>query len=206
MTKSQSNAVKTINRELVLNFANQYRVCVQKTASAILDLANVVYQAKKELNRDEYLAFRESIGADKSKESYLKKLNVIAEHSARFLNIRDQLPPNYTTLYALTQVSETVFDRMINDQAITSEMKASVIDKYKTVIKSRNVRVVYLSFKNVAVAQQAIALDEIRKVCKKYKIDMKDSQSANATTVINSLDDLNAVAVVSANDETLVAA
>ena len=48
----------------------------------------------------EGVEFREAIGANASKDTYIKKLLCIAKASARFTSISDRLPPSYTTLYS----------------------------------------------------------------------------------------------------------
>ena len=66
---SQDSVASTAKIE---QFISEYRMRVQKTATAILELANVVYSASTSLSKSEFESFRNAIGADKSKDSYIK--------------------------------------------------------------------------------------------------------------------------------------
>ncbi len=114
----------------VEKFATQYRLCVQKTAIAILELAKVVGDAKRELSKDLFVEFREAIGANASKDTYIKKLLCIAKASARFTSISDRLPPSYTTLYSLSQMKDDVFKKISTDDVISPEMTARTLVNY----------------------------------------------------------------------------
>ena len=79
MSKKHSSVPVIIQSKKVSELANEYSVCITKTASSILELANVVYRAKADLSDEEFELFRLEIKADKSKDSYIKKLCCIAQ-------------------------------------------------------------------------------------------------------------------------------
>jgi hypothetical protein len=168
----------------VAKFANQYRLCIQKTASAILELANVVFTAKNELTRIQFSEFRQAIGADSSKDSYIKKLCVIAENQSRFATIQEQLPASYTTLYNLAKIDTESFAKVLDAQIISPQMTAvrlsqclnmsavSAKSKLTSTPQKQCVRFA-LDLQNIddCVALKVIA--EIDEVCEKYQIQVE---------------------------------
>jgi hypothetical protein len=186
---AMSNVVAPVVSTVVLNaqvekFANQYRLCIQKTASAILELACVVKTAKDELSVKQFKEFRLEIGADSSKDSYIKKLCVIAENQTRFVSIQDALPASYTTLYNLAKIDSESFAKVINAHIISPQMTAmrlarclnmrtvSAKSKLTTTPQKHCVRFsIYLQNIDDSVALKVIA--EINKVCEKYLIQVE---------------------------------
>lgn len=173
----------TVNAQ-VEKFANQYRMCINKTASAILELANVVFNARGELTKKQFKEFRQSIGADSSKDSYINKLCVIAENQSRFAAIHDKLPASYTTLYNLAKLDTETFAKVSDAQIISPQMTAvrltqclnmsSVSAKSKTTLKSRKQCVRFtLDLENIdnLIALQVIS--EINQVCEKFFIHIE---------------------------------
>ena len=124
---SQDSVVTNTNIE---QFVNQYHMCIQKTASVILELANIVYNAKNTLDDSEFQQFRDAIGADKFKDSYIRKLICIAKHSARFNPLSQKLPPNYTTLYSLSKLREDKFQKVIDANIISPDMTAKSLNHF----------------------------------------------------------------------------
>jgi hypothetical protein len=164
----------------VEKFATQYRLCVQKTAIAILELAKVVGDAKRELSKELFVEFREAIGANASKDTYIKKLLCIAKASARFTSISDRLPPSYTTLYSLSQMKDDVFKKISTDDVISPEMTARTLVNYlkmkRVVVSAKKIRqnnqcvTFILDLKNIEKNTAVNVLKEIEKVCKSFFI------------------------------------
>jgi hypothetical protein len=164
----------------VEKFATQYHLCVQKTAIAILELAKVVGDAKRELSKELFVEFREAIGANASKDTYIKKLLCIAKASARFTSISDRLPPSYTTLYSLSQMKDDVFKKISTDDVISPEMTARTLVNYlkmkRVVVSAKKIRqnnqcvTFILDLKNIEKNTAVNVLKEIEKVCKSFFI------------------------------------
>lgn len=187
---AMSNVVApVVSSTVVLNaqvekFVSQYRLCIQKTASAILELANVVFTAKNELSNKQFKEFRQEIGADSSKDSYIKKLCVIAENQTRFTSIQDKLPASYTTLYNLAKIDTESFAKVIDAQIISPQMTAvrlsqclnmstvSAKSKITSTPRKQCVRFA-LDLQNIddSVALKVIA--EVNEVCEKYLIQVE---------------------------------
>lgn len=129
MTNLVKPKKKTVTSKKVFSFVERYRLSVKKTAESILELADVVYCAKTELTKEEFNQFRIAIDADASKDSYIKKLCVIASNSKRFEPIKDRLPASYTTLYALAKIEQSSFDEVLHKKIISPRMTAARLSK-----------------------------------------------------------------------------
>jgi len=184
----------------VEKFATQYRLCVQKTAIAILELAKVVGDAKRELSKELFVEFREAIGANASKDTYIKKLLCIAKASARFTSISDRLPPSYTTLYSLSQMKDDVFKKISTDDVISPEMTARTLVNYlkmkRVVVSAKKIRqnnqcvTFILDLKNIEKNTAVNVLKEIEKVCKSFFITYECSIDSSSSYQFLSPQDL----------------
>jgi hypothetical protein len=173
---SQDSVASTAKIE---QFISEYRMRVQKTATAILELANVVYSASTNLSKSEFESFRNAIGADKSKDSYIKKLICIAHQSARFNAISDKLPPNYTTLYSLSQLSDKEFQKIYLEDVISPQMTAMTLlqhKKMKTVVKKAKFKSINqcvtftLDLQNIDRVTAEKIIRSLGEVCKEFNI------------------------------------
>lgn len=182
--ESITTIVLTVSSPKIEDYVDKYRLCVKKTAANILDLADVVNSACRDLSKLDFNLFRNAIGADKSKDSYIKKLKVIGGKMARFNEIRDKLPPNYTTLYALSQLDDDTFTQVLHDDLITPAMTAFTFASYAYRRSAKNIPRIILSFKNLSVTEQSIAFTEIQSVCNKFNIDVKSNVQFTLTNSI----------------------
>jgi len=172
--KPITTKVPTVSSPKIEDYVDKYRLCVKKTAANILELADVVSSACRDLSKLDFNLFRNAIGADKSKDSYIKKLKVIGGKIARFNEISDKLPPNYTTLYALSQLDDDTFTQVLHDELITPAMTSITLASY-AYRSTKNVPRAILNFKNLSVTEQSIAFTEIQSVCNKFNIDVKSN-------------------------------
>jgi hypothetical protein len=194
-----STSTVVINSQ-VEKFATQYHLCVQKTAIAILELAKVVGDAKRELSKELFVEFREAIGANASKDTYIKKLLCIAKASARFTSISDRLPPSYTTLYSLSQMKDDVFKKISTDNVISPEMTARTLVNYlkmkRVVVSAKKIRqnnqcvTFILDLKNIEKNTAVNVLKEIEKVCKSLFITYECSIDSSSSYQFLSPQDL----------------
>ena len=198
---AMSNVVApAVSTTVVLNaqvemFANQYRLCVQKTASAILELASVVVSAEEALSKSNFKLFLIEIGANESKKSFITKLKLIAKKSARFIDIQNKLPPSYTTLYSLSQMTDEKFALLLQDDVISPRMTALTLSPYLNKKSNSTDLEVLLSFKNVLESDKFIAYKKIQDICTQFKIELKSKIDSPFTTQIKKLSDLNAVQI-----------
>jgi hypothetical protein len=173
--KSTATSLSVAINPKIEDYASQYRLCVKKTAASILELANVVYSAFTKLSDSEFKSFRNAIYADKSKDSYIKKLKCIAQKTARFNDITDKLPPSYTTLYTLSQLNNAAFTQVLSDNVIKPNMTALALALYTNKKPIKNISEVMLSFKNLSDKERTLAFAEIESVCKKFNIKIKSN-------------------------------
>jgi hypothetical protein len=130
------NEVVLDNSEVdIEHYVEQYHLCLTKSAEAILNLAILVYTANKNLGSDKFKVFRERIGAGPTKDSYIQKLICIASESSRFTPVIDILPPNYTTLYSLSQLSDKRFSELCAKNVISPTMTANTLANGKCLKK-----------------------------------------------------------------------
>ena len=182
----------------VERFVSQYRTSIQKTASAILELANVVNTAKNELSKYKFLQFRKEIGAgDPTKNSYINKLCMIAKNKERFMQIQEQLPASYTTLYALAKLKSDQFSKVVKEGIISSQMTAlslaqclktnSVVVKAKMTSKPRKQCVRFnLDLENIDDRVALKVVSEIKGICEKSFIHFEceiDSINTHSTHI-----------------------
>jgi len=179
IVKPEVNAV--VSQERVLTFVERYRLSVKKTAESILELANVVYSAKTELSKDEFIQFRVEIDADASKDSYIKKLCVIASNASRFEPIKDKLPASYTTLYSLANIEQSKFDEVLEKNIISPKMTALRLSKcvnMSSVVASPKVERnpvkkcirFTLDLENIDDTDALKVISEVKSVCEKFDI------------------------------------
>lgn len=197
MSKNNTATIETnvVISAQVTQFVEQYKMCVKKTAKSILELADVVLSAKESLSDKNYTQFRNQIGADKSKDSYIKKLLCIAKNSARLNSISANLPPTYTTLYTLSQLSNDKFNQVCSENIITPNMTALALTSYLEKKTSKNVPDIVLSFKNLNDNVKQVAFAEIKSICIKFNIDLKSNIQLPTAKIIEKLSDLNVLQI-----------
>jgi hypothetical protein len=183
MSKQHSSVPIIIQSKKVSELANEYSFLIAKTASSILELANVVYRAKEDLSKQEYELFRIQINADESKDSYLKKLHCIAQKASRLDSIKEKLPAAYTTLYELTKLTDAEFQQASAEDAISPDLIASDLSKFK--IKSTKqapafTNLVSLSIQSSSSLDMYKVLIEIKKLCTSYSIELKTKYDFSA--------------------------
>jgi hypothetical protein len=174
----------------VADFVDKYRQCITKTAKSILDLANVINDAKISLSADEFTQFRESIGADKRKESYIRKMLRIAENYARFENCLHVLPASYTTLYDLARMPSDQFSLVEPSLSptLTAETIKKIVGASSTpAVKKRTSPVQHSNSKAFTIDASVLSeqpyqafVNQLQSICAKYSLTLQP-------TVANSL-------------------
>ncbi len=178
MKKSnRSSSALTVQSKKVSSLVNEYSLCITKTAASILELASVVHRANSELSKQEYALFLREIKADKSKVSFLIKLNCIAKKASRFVAIQEKLPAAYTTLYDLSKLTDEEFERAQSEDLITPNLTAAKLSKFK--FKAPKVSTitsdkVTLTLKSSSASFHKV-LQKIQTLCAANDIELKSS-------------------------------
>jgi len=167
----------------VADFVDKYRQCITKTAKSILDLANVINDAKISLSAAEFTQFRESIGADKSKESYIKKMTRIAESYARFENRLDALPASYTTLYDLARMPSDQFSLVEPSlsptltadtiQKIVGAASAPAVKKLASPAQHSNSKAFTIDASMLSAERYQTFVSQLQRICVKYSLTLQ---------------------------------
>lgn len=197
MNKTEMKQSVVINEDSINRYVSEYTLSLKKTATAILTLADCVYRAKQELNADDYDEFCMRANVVKN-SSYLKKLHCIAQKAARLNAVAANLPPNYTSLYALTQVKDDKYAEMLREKVINPSMTAAEINAYLDKHKVIEAPIITLTFKKDTDANMlARALDAVERICKQHGIrcTLSTELKTKLQGKVNALNDLKAAAV-----------
>jgi hypothetical protein len=121
-------AAHTDNEQIIVrsrnDFVSLYRACEAKTALATLDMCRAAYEAFKILNEAEFEAFCKEIGY-KDASSTIRKFLAIGKVAPRLVAYADRLPASWTSIYMLTQIPASVFERMVENKRIFKTLKSS---------------------------------------------------------------------------------
>ena len=159
------------------HYVAQYRMCLKKTAHAILELALLLKNAEDNLSKTQFIVFREKISADETKDSYIKKLLCIAKKYSRLHFIAEKLPPSFTTLYTLSQLDDKAFMQLCDAKKIKPNMTLKDLAEFLN-SKPRNAdHLVTLNLKKLSNANKASFIIEIEKLCQLYNIELNSTIS-----------------------------
>lgn len=93
-------------------YVSAFKVGVERTARATLDMCRVVYEASKTLDEYEFANFCREIGL-KDWSSTVRKFIAIGKVYPRFVQYADQLPASWTNIYLITQIPADTFNQCI---------------------------------------------------------------------------------------------
>ncbi len=116
----------TMDNGLVSALARTFTSHFQKSAKNILEMSKVAHEAKTKLTKSQFREFAFQIGFSESSAT-LKKLQVIGEKYELFTKNVNYLPPNWTSLYLLTQLADDKFSYAIDKGLITQDLKGKEI-------------------------------------------------------------------------------
>lgn len=117
----EQNIVNTKNSQIiskaVIQYVDAFKINAKKTAEGVLEMARVVYEAKK-LGKGDFEAFCEQIGYP-TNSSTIRKLHSIGEKYEFLLARSKSLPTSWTTLYQVSRMTAEMIDQKINEGVIT---------------------------------------------------------------------------------------
>jgi hypothetical protein len=93
-------------------FTSQFNTWSKKTAQSTLEMCRVVYEAKKELEGQDFLKFCNAIGR-KGEDATVRKYLKIGEKYEQFNQYAELLPNSWTSIYEITQLPSEVFDALV---------------------------------------------------------------------------------------------
>lgn len=109
---NNSNINITYFKNKQQQYLSDYSVFATKTAQSTIEMCRVVYEAKQDLSKEEFLGFCDAIG-HKSENSTIRKYLAIGEKYAQFINHAELLPNSWTSIYLITQISADNFNALI---------------------------------------------------------------------------------------------
>ena len=95
----------------------------RKTAEGVLEMAKVVFEARK-LKDSEFYRFCEIVGMDGS-SSTAQKLIAIGKKYDFLIGHSEKLPPNWTTVYEVAKLTEEQIESLIDRGVLTASLIAS---------------------------------------------------------------------------------
>ncbi len=110
----------TIITKQVTEYANQFKVQAKKTAEGVLEMARVVFEAKK-LGATDFEVFCSEVGY-KSDSSTIRKLKSIGEKYEFLISRSKSLPTSWTTLYQVSRLNPEVIEQKIIEGVITPNL------------------------------------------------------------------------------------
>lgn len=122
MTESikQSNS-KASNEEKSEKYATEFKVLQRKTTENFLRCGQIVYLASQE-EKEIFKQFCEKIGQT-TESSTISKMKKIGEHYSRLMQVADNLPHAWTTLYKIAGIDDGLLSKLI---------KCGSLNKYTT--------------------------------------------------------------------------
>lgn len=110
------------------DYASRFNMWKKKTAMSYIEMAKVVVDAKDTLAKDDFAQFTALIGYSPS-SSFISKLHRIGLQAELFENNIDALPSSFTTLYALTTVSQNDLENLFDRNQIRPSLKGNEVER-----------------------------------------------------------------------------
>ena len=105
----------------VTSFAEKFNQFSRKTAEAVIGMAEVVISAKQALNKKDFGIFCTQIRFD-AQSSSIRKLLQIGKVADVLMSKSEKLPPSWTSLYNLSQLSSEVLEDLIDSDKVFAGM------------------------------------------------------------------------------------
>ena len=118
IVKANTNQIVTA---AVSDYVEQFNFFANKSAEAVLEMCQVVYQANRTLSKDEFIAFAGGINL-KLTSSTVSKWKTIGENYARLIKHKEYLPCAWTTIYNITKLDDVRLEQGISDKHICETM------------------------------------------------------------------------------------
>ena len=163
--------VESLGEQLADVFARKYLAVGGKSAAALLELAETVWQAGDELSPRQLRLFYAKVKLD-PKGSTVVKFRAIGEQAERFRPHLDTIPNNWTSLYRLAKLPMTDFMGLIAAGKLHS---ATTMNEINEALGKRSSKA-KTGFKVVIKVgsadeqgEQAALVQELAEVAKKFK-------------------------------------
>jgi hypothetical protein len=122
-TSNISNLNLVVNSKEITVLVEKFNSFARKTAEGVLEMAKVVYEAKK-LKESEFHKFCEIVGMSGSSSTVLKLIK-IGEKYEFLIGHAEKLPANWTTVYELSKLTEEKIEELIDRGVLNTSLIAS---------------------------------------------------------------------------------
>ncbi len=107
-------------------YKSEFNLWSKKTAQSTLEMCRVVYEAKKELDSQDFLKFCNEIGR-KGEDATVRKYLKIGEKFDKFYQYAELLPNSWTSIYEITQLPNDVFEALVTTENSMANMSGDQI-------------------------------------------------------------------------------
>lgn len=107
-------------------FTTEFNAWSKKTAQSTLEMCRVVYEAKKELESQDFLKFCNAIGR-KGEDATVRKYLKIGEKYDKFYQYANLLPNSWTSIYEITQLPSEMFEALVTTENSMANMTGAQI-------------------------------------------------------------------------------
>jgi hypothetical protein len=156
-------------------YVDRYNAFLCKSADAFIALGETLYEAKENLNKDDFKIFLEKTGLNNSKSTYSKLLK-IGEEAPRLRPYVNNLPQNWTTLYALSKLEADQFEKVVPQlNAYSTAKELSLLTEAKPEKKDIFKADVTLCLVDLDLDTKHKVLASIKDLEEQYKFSLKVS-------------------------------
>lgn len=163
--------IEVLGEQLADAFARKYLAVGGKSAAAVLELAETVWEAGDQLSPRQLRLFYEKVKLD-PKGSTVVKLRAIGENADRFKPHLSSMPNNWTSLYRLARIPMADFAALIESKKLHAASTMNDINEAlgKRTGKARKpLNLVIGAGVIVEQSQRAALAQELAALAEKYK-------------------------------------
>ncbi len=116
------------------HYVSEFKVGLQRTARATLEMCRVTYEAKRMLDAYDFNKFCEEVGFRESSAT-IRKFLAIGKVYPRLIQYADQLPHTWTNIYLITQIPADAFDDCLKMGYALKDIKGKALANMLTKTK-----------------------------------------------------------------------
>lgn len=124
--KSDTAVNVTVHLSEREKFASEFNTWSKKTAQSTLEMCRVVFEAKTELQSQDFLKFCNAIGR-KGEDATVRKYLRIGEKYDKFYQYANLLPNSWTSIYEITQLPSDIFEALVTTENSMANMTGTQI-------------------------------------------------------------------------------
>lgn len=173
------------NNQNLSKYVDKMRSLSTNTVESILEIGNVIVEAKVELSKSEYAEFLKITRYD-NKSASIRKWERIGDAYVRLKPIAHILPPNWSTIYKIAKLKADELDLLQKLGILHSTVTAKEIDNELKIpaTKTSSLRITIHLDADTDMKSANQLLNTLTKECSKYPCTLK--KSAELEVLLNS--------------------